>query len=79
MRAGPRQIRARRLDRRPRHGTGQYGTTHHETPCDRRHTDVLTIRLGELGAPSNPQVTGYKIGVSDGSRTRDIQDHNLAL
>ena len=40
--AGSRQLSARRLDRRPRHCATQYGTTRHEAPCDRRHTDVLT-------------------------------------
>ena len=31
------------------------------------------------GFPSNPQVTGlYKMGVSEGIRTPDIQDHNVA-
>jgi len=39
--AGPRQVPSRCLDRRPRHCTAQYGTTRHETPCDRRHTDAL--------------------------------------
>jgi hypothetical protein len=29
--------------------------------------------------PSNLQVTGINDGVSDGIRTHDIQDHNLAL
>lgn len=31
--------------KRPRHRTTQYGTRRHETPCDRRHTGVLTKML----------------------------------
>src|ERR1700748_1315957 len=59
--------------RRPRHCTAQYGTTRHETPCDRRHTDaltkVLTTRLGEtFGLSSNPQVSGY----TKGGERRDL-------
>jgi Major Facilitator Superfamily len=60
----PRYLPARRLGRRPGHCTPQYDTRRHETPCDRRHTDVLTkiltSRFGKnFGLLSNPQVTGY--------------------
>ena len=69
--AGPRQVPARCLDRRPRHCTAQYGTTRHETPCDRRHTDVLTkVLTTRLGKPSDSRQTRrspvIQDGVSDG-------------
>ena len=61
--AGPRQVPSMCLDRRPRHCTAQYGTTRHETPCDRGHTDALTKWLGK---PSDSRQTRrsrlYKMG-----------------
>src|SRR6266567_5872206 len=55
-----------------------------ETPCDRRYTDVLTeVLTKRLGKASGSRQTrrspAIHNGVSDGIRTRDIQDHNLAL
>ena len=44
-RGGSRQLPARRPGGAVRHCTTRYGTTHHEIPCDRRHTDLLTKML----------------------------------
>ena len=82
--ACPRQLPARRLDGRDRHCTAQYGTTRHETPCDRRHTDALTkVLTTRFGKSSDSRRTrrspATQDGVSEGIRTPDIQDHNLAL
>jgi hypothetical protein len=80
--------------RRPRSGfsllrpgmrrPAQCRTRRQETPCDRRHngalTNILTIRLGEAsGSCQNRRSTATNLGVSEGIRTPDIQDHNLAL
>src|SRR6185437_3902278 len=62
--AGPRQVPSRCLDRRPRHCTAQYGTTRHETPCDRRHTDALTkVLTTRLGKPSGSRQTRWSPGL----------------
>jgi hypothetical protein len=37
---------------------------------------ALLCPAGDLGFPSNLQVTGYKQWVSEGTRTPDTQDHN---
>jgi hypothetical protein len=37
------------------------------------------LRVLDVTQMSYPQVTGYPNGVSEGIRTPDIQDHNLAL
>ena len=69
---------------RHRHYKTQYCTTRHETPCDRRHTEVLTkILTSRLGKTSGPYRTrrspAIHDGVSEGTRTPDTQDHNLVL
>src|SRR5215469_12777925 len=64
---GPRQVTSRYLDRHPRHCTAQYGTTRHETPCDRRHTDALTKVLTTwLGKPSDSRQTRRSPVIQDG-------------
>jgi hypothetical protein len=57
-----------------------YGTTRHETPCDRRHTAVLTrmltTRLTETsGSRQTHRSLAINDGVSEGTRTPDTQDH----
>jgi hypothetical protein len=47
--AGTGQLPTWRLGKRPGHCTTQYGTAHHETPCARRHADVLTKMLTTVG------------------------------
>ena len=70
--AGPCQLPARRLDRRPRHCTAQYGTIRHETPCDRRHTDVLTkVLTTRLGKPSVSRQTRRSPAVQHWGERRD--------
>jgi hypothetical protein len=73
-------VRCRRLW----HCTPEYGTTRHEPPCDRRHTDVLTKiltnRLGKTwGSRQTRRSPAIQDGVSEGTRTPDTQDHNLVL
>ena len=68
----------------PRHCTPQGDGTRQETPCDGRHTEVLTKiltnRLAKaLGSGQTRRSPAIHDGVSEGIRTPDIQDHNLAL
>jgi hypothetical protein len=64
------------LSYRPADGTTQYGTTLHETLCDRRHTEVLTNRLEKsLGSSQTRRSPATNDGVSEGTRTPDTQDH----
>ena len=75
---------ATRIVAPPAYCATQHGTTRHETPCDRRHTDVPTKMLTKwlAKAPCSRQTRrspAINDGVDDGIRTHDIQDHNLAL
>jgi hypothetical protein len=63
--------------KQPWHRTPQYGATRHGTPCGRRHTDVLTIRLAKTGGSRQTcRSPATNDGVSEGTRTPDTQDHN---
>jgi hypothetical protein len=67
------------IDKRPGDCTTQYDTTRHETPCDRRHTDVLTKRLAKTsGSGQTRRSPAIHNGVSEGTRTPDTQDHKLS-
>jgi hypothetical protein len=65
----------------PWHCTPKYGTTRHETPCDRRHTGLLTKMLTKWlvktsGSCQTRRSPPISCGVSEGTRTPDTQDHN---
>ena len=64
------------------HCAARSSTRHHETPCDRRHTgvltEILTTRLAKPRVPVKP--AGHRLYkmVSEGTRIPDAQDRNRA-